>query len=48
MEILTRSRTYVDARIRDGRLNGVGLVLTPLLGPGLIQAVQCRTAMNWL
>jgi hypothetical protein len=27
-----------------GRLNGVGLVLTPLLGPGLIQAVQCRTA----
>jgi hypothetical protein len=29
-----------------GRLNGVGLVLTPLLGPGLIQAVQCRTAMS--
>jgi Carboxypeptidase regulatory-like domain len=29
-----------------GRLNGVGLVLTPLLGPGLIQAVQCRTAMK--
>ena len=29
-----------------GRLNGVGLVLTPLLGPGLIQAVQCRTAFS--
>jgi hypothetical protein len=29
-----------------GRLNGVGLVLTPLLGPGLIQAVQCRTALS--
>lgn len=29
-----------------GRLNGVGLVLTPLLAPGLIQAVQCRTAMS--
>ena len=29
-----------------GRLNGVGLVLTPLLAPGLIQAVQCRTAMK--
>jgi hypothetical protein len=28
-----------------GRLNGVGLVLTPLLGPGLIQAVQCRQAL---
>jgi hypothetical protein len=28
-----------------GRLNGVGLVLTPLLGPGLIQAVNCRTAL---
>ena len=29
-----------------GRLNGVGLVLIPLLGPGLIQGVQCRTAMS--
>jgi hypothetical protein len=29
-----------------GRLNGVGLVLTPLLGPGLIQAVQCRMALS--
>jgi hypothetical protein len=27
-----------------GRLNGVDLVLVPLLGDGLIQAVQCRTA----
>jgi len=26
-----------------GRLNGVDLVLVPLLGTGLIQAVQCRT-----
>jgi len=26
-----------------GRLNGVDLVLVPLLGDGLIQAVQCRT-----
>ncbi len=29
-----------------GRLNGVAQVLTPLLGPGLIQAVQCRTAIS--
>jgi len=28
-----------------GRLNGVGLVLTPLLGAGLIQPVQCRLAL---
>lgn len=28
-----------------GRLNGVGLVLTPLLGAGLIQPVQCRVAL---
>ncbi len=27
-----------------GRLNGVDLVLVPLLGTGLIQPVQCRTA----
>lgn len=29
-----------------GRLNGVDLVLVPLLGDGLIQAVQCRTALS--
>ncbi len=29
-----------------GRLNGVGLVLTPLLGAGLIQPVQCRVALS--
>jgi hypothetical protein len=28
-----------------GRLNGVDLVLVPLLGDGLIQAVQCRQAL---
>ena len=28
-----------------GRLNGVDLVLVPLLGTGLIQPVQCRTAL---
>jgi hypothetical protein len=28
-----------------GRLNGVDLVLSPLLGTGLIQPVQCRLAM---
>jgi len=28
-----------------GRLNGVDLVLSPLLGIGLIQAVQCRSAL---
>jgi hypothetical protein len=28
-----------------GRLNGVDLVLVPLLGTGLIQAVQCRTVL---
>ncbi|GGH08703.1 carboxypeptidase-like regulatory domain-containing protein [Silvibacterium dinghuense] len=28
-----------------GRLNGVDLVLTPLLGTGLIQPVQCRLAL---
>ena len=26
-----------------GRLNGVDLVLVPLLGTGLIQPVQCKT-----
>ena len=29
-----------------GRLNGVDLVLVPLLGTGLIQAVQCRQVLN--
>lgn len=29
-----------------GRLNGVDLVLTPLLGPGLIQAVSCAGASS--
>jgi hypothetical protein len=29
-----------------GRLNGVDLVLTPLLGTGLIQPVQCRAALS--
>ncbi|HUK24811.1 MAG TPA: hypothetical protein VLV49_09535, partial [Terriglobales bacterium] len=29
-----------------GRLNGVDLVLVPLLGTGLIQPVQCRLALN--
>ena len=31
-----------------GRLNGVDLVLVPLLGTGLIQPVQCRLALNGL
>lgn len=29
-----------------GRLNGVDLVLVPLLGPGLLQPVQCVTALS--
>ena len=29
-----------------GRLNGVDLVLVPLLGTGLIQPVQCRSALS--
>jgi hypothetical protein len=29
-----------------GRLNGVDLVLVPLLGPGLLQPVQCNTALS--
>jgi len=29
-----------------GRLNGVDLVLVPLLGTGLIQPVQCRQAFS--
>lgn len=31
-----------------GRLDGVDLVLVPLLGTGLIQAVQCRQVLNSL
>ena len=30
-----------------GRVNGVNLVLTPLLSPGLIQPVICTTALNY-
>jgi len=29
-----------------GRLNGVDLVLVPLLGPGLLQPVECRTGLQ--
>jgi hypothetical protein len=29
-----------------GRTNGVGLVLVPLLGPGILQAVSCYPSMN--
>jgi hypothetical protein len=29
-----------------GRLNGVDLVLVPLLGPGLLQPTQCRTGLS--
>src|SRR5580698_5248147 len=29
-----------------GRLNGVNLVLVPLLGPGLLQPTQCLTGLN--
>lgn len=29
-----------------GRLNGVGLVLVPLLGPGLIQSVDCQNPLG--
>jgi len=29
-----------------GRLNGVGLVLVPLLGPGLIQSVDCQNPLS--
>jgi len=41
--IFGQSRTVVRGgySILYGRLNGVGLVLVPLLGTGLIQAVQC-------
>ncbi len=30
-----------------GRVNGVNLVLTPLLSPGLIQPVQCANVLNY-
>jgi hypothetical protein len=30
-----------------GRVNGVNLVLTPLLSPGLIQPVLCKNALNY-
>jgi hypothetical protein len=30
-----------------GRVNGVNLVLTPLLSPGLIQPVQCTNVLNY-
>jgi hypothetical protein len=41
--IFGRNKTVVRTgySILYGRLNGVGLVLVPLLGDGLIQAVQC-------
>ena len=42
-DVFGRNKTVVRGgySILYGRLNGVGLVLVPLLGTGLIQAVQC-------
>jgi Carboxypeptidase regulatory-like domain len=46
--IFGRNQTVVRGGygILYGRLNGVGLVLLPLLGTGLIQAVQCISPLN--
>jgi hypothetical protein len=46
--IFGRNQTVVRGgySILYGRLNGVGLVLLPLLGTGLIQAVQCISPTN--
>jgi hypothetical protein len=46
--IFGRSQTVIRGGygILYGRLNGVGLVLLPLLGTGLIQAVQCISPLN--
>jgi len=42
-DVFGRNKTVIRGgySILYGRLNGVGLVLVPLLGTGLIQAVQC-------
>ena len=46
--IFGRNKTVVRTgySILYGRLNGVGLVLIPLLGDGLIQAVQCVSPLT--
>ena len=46
--IFGRNQTVIRGgySILYGRLNGVGLVLLPLLGTGLIQAVQCISPLN--
>src|SRR5208337_1211121 len=46
--IFGRSQTVIRGgySILYGRLNGVDLVLVPLLGTGLIQAVQCISPLN--
>jgi hypothetical protein len=47
-DVFGRNQTVVRGgySILYGRLNGVGLVLLPLLGTGLIQAVQCISPTN--